>query len=279
LFLFLQSEKNCKYVVPKLKMSLLQACKENNYVGVKVLTMAYRDTINDVCDDGLAPIHYAVWNESEVNVERLVNKGADLSKGDRDGVTPIMYATEGPVPLFNQLLFAYDDGGWEINQKDNDGWTAVNHAIRKGTIEHLEALNYYCADLDIPQNDGLTPLMISIIDGYIDKAKWLLRHGADPNLVDNAGNTALHYACVYHENDMYLLSLLLESGACVNVVNYKGQPPIVFCDTLSAALALHINKAYLNCVYEGGRTYLQDAREEGNTALVNFLENHGATVI
>lgn len=258
-------------------MSLINACKENNDLAIKILSLTQQDTVNDTCEDGFTPLHYTINNDSQLNTERLINQGARLDKGDFDGVTPLMYGTEGPIELFKQLLFAVDDGGWDINQQDNDGMTAVNHAVRKGTQEHLKALFYYNADFNLPQHDGLTPLMIAIMDGHMDKAYWLLLNGVvDPNRVDNTGMTALHYACTYQETDARLFMLLINNHACVNVVNHKGQPPICLCDTLQTASFLYEHGAFLNCVYEGDRTYLKDMREEGNVAIVDFLVQNGA---
>jgi uncharacterized protein len=40
--------------------------------------------------------------------------------------------------------------------------------------------------------DNTTPLVIATINGHFDAAKYLLDHGADPNLASNAGMTALY---------------------------------------------------------------------------------------
>ena len=58
----------------------------------------------------------------------------------------------------------------------------------------------------------------------------LLTAGADPNLQDDLGNTPLHYAAQGYSldvtNTISVLQMLLDSGAKVNTVNDRGDPPI-----------------------------------------------------
>lgn len=72
--------------------------------------------------------------------------------------------------------------------------------------------------------DGLTPLMLSIVateygcarsSSRIMVTKLLLRRGADVNLQDNNGLTALHHAAV--EGKTNTVKLLLRNGADVKV--------------------------------------------------------------
>lgn len=52
-------------------------------------------------------------------------------------------------------------------------------------------------------------------------ARLLLERGADPRVVDLAGNTALHYA-----SDPLLVKALIQAGAAVNVTNQGGLTPL-----------------------------------------------------
>ena len=42
---------------------------------------------------------------------------------------------------------------------------------------------------------GQTPLMVAVEQKHEEVAMFLLRHGADPNVVDKKRATALHLAC------------------------------------------------------------------------------------
>lgn len=60
--------------------------------------------------------------------------------------------------------------------------------------------------------------------GNIPAVKALLDLGADPNIQDSDGNTALHHACNYeHES---IVELLLEKSCSIDIKNNKEQTPI-----------------------------------------------------
>lgn len=68
------------------------------------------------------------------------------------------------------------------------------------------------ADPNIQQDyTGLTPLMKTVFYNNIEMAKLLLEHGANPNIKDKYGNTALKYAKEKDNTD--IINLLLEYGA------------------------------------------------------------------
>jgi ankyrin repeat protein len=51
------------------------------------------------------------------------------------------------------------------------------------------------ADINLFDNDGLTPLHHACMRGKQRTAHLLIKNGADVNIVDNEGETALKYAC------------------------------------------------------------------------------------
>ena len=59
-------------------------------------------------------------------------------------------------------------------------------------------------------SDGHTPLHWAVYENDIDSAEQLLRHEADPNLIDRYGRTAIHEAARVGSNEM--LTLMIDSG-------------------------------------------------------------------
>lgn len=49
-------------------------------------------------------------------------------------------------------------------------------------------------EINKADKDGYTPLMDASKKGHIEKIRWLLEHGADVNIKDNEGKTALDIA-------------------------------------------------------------------------------------
>ena len=54
------------------------------------------------------------------------------------------------------------------------------------------------ADINLPDPDGITPLMMSILNGNYDFSNFLVDQGADVNKSDRSGRTALFFAVDMH---------------------------------------------------------------------------------
>ena len=92
---------------------------------------------------------------------------------------------------------------------------ALQDVIRQRNKE----LNINCQD----PKDGNTLLILSVKLNNIEISKYLLDSGADPNIENEYGNTALHYA--FSNNYYKAADLLSNYGAKENVVNKLGLTP------------------------------------------------------
>jgi len=71
------------------------------------------------------------------------------------------------------------------------------------------------------------PLHIAAADCDSDLVELLLQHGANVDVTDADGNTALHHSIVYRWNDVKsVVYVLLEKKADVNIVNRSGETPL-----------------------------------------------------
>jgi ankyrin repeat protein len=75
-------------------------------------------------------------------------------------------------------------------------------------------------------SDDGTPLMAAVVKGHVEIAQAFVEAGADPNLTDANGATALHYAVLF--NNQELAILLMEAGASAFMKNNAGQSPLDF---------------------------------------------------
>ena len=73
------------------------------------------------------------------------------------------------------------------------GLTALHFAARQGSARSVEALVEHGVNInELSPGDHVSPLLIASVNGQYDIAKYLLAHGADPNLANAGGVTPLY---------------------------------------------------------------------------------------
>jgi ankyrin repeat protein len=75
------------------------------------------------------------------------------------------------------------------------------YAARQNAIDAARALANAGADLNLTDPDGTSALVFAIINGHFDLARLLIEKGADPNVADEKGMTALYAAVDMHTLD------------------------------------------------------------------------------
>jgi len=105
---------------------------------------------------------------------------------------PIIEAfTDGDMGLLQQLV----DEGEDINEKDSEGFTALQYAVIWGDTEATQWLIENGADVNTMDSWGSTPLMNAVYsDVGVDINELLIENGADKTLTDSDGKTAYDYA-------------------------------------------------------------------------------------
>ena len=135
------------------------------------------------------------------------------------------------------------------------------------------------ADTKIEYGDSFeTPLMKAAREGTDDIAKLLLERGADVNLKDGDGSTALNDAV--DRGHLSLVALLLAAKADPNTINKYGQSPL---SNAVAAENAEISEALLQAKAKPELpgmvlTPMMFAAFAGNGDLIRLLVRHGADV-
>ena len=114
------------------------------------------------------------------------------------------------------------------------GLSALHFAARQGAVAAARALVERGSAVNLRSpGDGTTPLLIATLNGHFDLAKYLVEHGADPNLASRAGAAPLYAVlnvqwapkAAYPQPRAYLqqqttyldlMTLLLDQGADPN---------------------------------------------------------------
>jgi len=169
-------------------------------------------------EDDQTPLMLAARQGSLPMVEALVKAGAKINTREefRDQ-SALMWAvgsnTGGAAAVTDFLIkhgaevdfrAAANDWGNQITgepraqYRPTGGLTPLLYATRSGCLECAKSLLQAGADINRPTPDGVSPLMNAIDAGNYPIANFLLDQGANPDLQDWWGRTALYIAIDMH---------------------------------------------------------------------------------
>jgi len=146
-------------------------------------------------------------------VNALLDAGADPNlTGEDYEVSPLMWAAFfGKDPTSLRLLLQH---GANLQQKDQNGGTALHWAAINSTSEAAAVLLVAGADINGKDNDGWTPLHKACGRDKMETVQMLLQHHANPNIRDNRVHTPLDEAMRRNaDKDAPIIQLLRKAGA------------------------------------------------------------------
>lgn len=104
-----------------------------------------------------------------------------------------------------------------LNVQNEDGMTPIYNACAEGELAIAKLLLSKNADINIPSYSGCTPLGIAICYGHTEIVALLLKYHANLETRDLEGMTPLLYSIKYNKIDIF--ELLLKNGAKIDVVD------------------------------------------------------------
>ena len=81
-----------------------------------------------------------------------------------------------------------------VQYRPTGGLTPLLYAARAGCLGCVKSMVQAGADIDRPNPDGMTPMMMALDNGYPAVARYLLDRGANPHTWDWWGRTPLYVA-------------------------------------------------------------------------------------
>ena len=185
----LKAGANANVTLPGGESILMTAARTGDPVTIKALLVAGAKVNAAEENQGQTPLIYAASENHANAVKVLVEGGADVNLKSKPLVWP---------------EFKFNTGGMIYTLQPVGSWSPAMYAARAGAIDAVRALADAGADLNAADPDGTTPLILAIVNAKFDTAVALLEKGANPNLQDQMGMSAL-YAAV----DMHTLSPMM----------------------------------------------------------------------
>ncbi|KAJ1920926.1 hypothetical protein H4219_000979 [Mycoemilia scoparia] len=163
-----------------LQMAVLLSSPET----VTELLNDFSDQINHKDRNGMTALHFAAKSGRATIATILLENGSDFQIADSNGNLPIAYASNSEV---RSILKAYHDKAeFELSkqllnwakQGDKDSISKFITSPTSPIFPNVKTIDY---------STGKTLLHYAVIMDHIDFAKWAIRHGANPNALDNDG--------------------------------------------------------------------------------------------
>ncbi len=235
---------------------LYVACQNGSAAMIEKLIKAGADA-NATVTEGETALMTASRTGNPDAVKVLLDHGATVdAKESWHGETALMWAAAEGHPETVRVLIEH---GAQVNLRSNtntwarqttseprEKWMPLGSlsplmfAARQGCLECAKILVDAKAHIDAVDPEGISVTLLAIINGHYDVAAFLVDKGADPNLADRTGRTALYSAVDFHtppqsnrpapkELDSSVASLdlikdLLAHGANINAALKTAQP-------------------------------------------------------
>ncbi len=231
-------------------------------------------------DEGLSPMEVAIQFNNLEAAERLLAAGANVNTENAKGANLLQQAIFRGSARMVGLLLIY---GANIRKSRPDSESLLIKSVRRGQteiaaflIEHLVATGQ-ANEVNVPDKDGMPPLLLAASQKNDVMVKMLLKAGADPKARDASGKNILH---ALSESPEKLIKQLkkkkknLPKPLAINM--HIPTKASVALNSLSMADEFISLGVPLNGIDNHGNTPLMLAAKENNISFFIALLNLGA---
>ncbi|KKK19180.1 hypothetical protein ARAM_003200 [Aspergillus rambellii] len=211
---------------------------------------------------------FAAKKGSDSAILTLRRHGADInSSGLNENCTALVRLVATNDKKGSEMLLVH---GADVNECN--GHYALEYAAEQGNEEILLLLLQHGADMELRDYAGFTALHIACKDNCLNTAKLLMAKGADIETIAGDGRTPLISAAM--ECHLEVLELLLEKGARVNARGNDGRTALTHAVEAGSEEIVRLLRSYNAEVYHINpfeRSLLEQAKESGSTEIVKLL--------
>ena len=190
-----------------------------------------------------------------------------MSKSKKNFIAALSFFTIAMV--LSILSWNYDIDGYGADRAEWLNKTASYNDLNNAMREYPHKVN------DKDTTTGWTGLMLAVDLGDIGRAKILLDHKADPNVISSDQNkgTALHMMCrksLVVDRDIEILKLLLDRGANPNIKDAMGRTPLHWIGLIGGVNAAYRTQVLDLLMKYGADLNVQD--NNGDTPLNTMID-------
>lgn len=170
----------------------------------------------------LMNLHAAATAGDSQRVKQIITSGEKIDMADTSGRTPLLRATAAGHTEVARLLI---EAGADVNAKDQIQDSPYLLAGAQGRLEILQMTLAHGADLKSTNRYGGTALIPAAERGYVETVRTLIAAGVEVDHINNLGWTALLEAVILGNGGaehLAIVDLLLKAGADVNLADRDG---------------------------------------------------------
>ena len=227
------------------------------------------------CARGDTALHYAVsldYCSCDV-LNCLIENGADVNvRKEYSKRTPLMIAAH--CKNLNAVEFLLKHGAI-VDLRDKLNKSSLHYGVERASrssdtsFDVVSCLLNHGADINAPMNGKYTALMMACRSQHVRLVKFLLQQGANVQVKDKDGKTALHFACeltfTWKPASCDLLNCLTENGADINALRKDNRTPLMVASSCGGVDQITF------LIKRGANVHLQD--KNGDTVLHHAARN------
>ena len=174
------------------------------------------------------------------------------------------------LSYYNQIIDNYN----QVNQKIKENPYCLLEAAKKDDVKKAIDLIKAGADLNIQNNNGYTALYIAALLSRVEIAKALIDAGVNLDIQSTIyGETALYAAA---DKNVEIVKALIEAGANLNIKNHRGYTALhkaVYWNKIKIVEKLINANANLYIKNNEEKTALRIATDRNNREIVRLIKN------